>query len=74
MLHTRKGLHRCKNNQPTMNTTISFTPEELELVYEGLRNLQDSSDSYSFYNEETDTEETNEERFFSIYNSVMDKL
>lgn len=68
-------LHRCKDNEPTMETTtITFTTEELELVYEGLRNLQDSSDTHTFYNEETDTEETNEDKFFELYNSIMGKL
>ena len=55
-------------------TTITFTTEELELIYEGMRNLQDTSDTHTFYDEETDTEETNEEKFFTLYNSIMDKL
>ena len=55
-------------------TTITLTTEELELIYEGMRNYQDSSDSHTFYDEETDTEETNEKKFFSLYNSIMEKL
>ena len=55
-------------------TTITFTQEELALIYEVMSNYQDSSDSHTFYDEETDTEETNEDKFFSLYNSIMKKI
>ena len=55
-------------------TTITFTKEELELIYEGMSNYQDASDSHTFYDEKSDEEETNEEKFFNLYNSIMNKL
>ena len=55
-------------------TTITFTKEELELIYGGMSNYQDASDSHIFYDEKNDEEETNEEKFFNLYNSIMNKL
>ena len=45
-----------------------------ELIYEGMRNMRDKSDSYLFWDEETDEEEVDEERFLSLYHSIMSKL
>ena len=57
-----------------MKKTITFTEDELNLIYESMRNYMDSSYSHVFYNKETDTELTDEDRFFALYNSIMEKL
>ena len=57
-----------------MKKTITFTEDELNLLYESMRWYQDSSYSHVFYNKETDTELTDEDRFFALYNSIMEKL
>ena len=54
--------------------TLQLTDEQLTFLYEAMSNYQDASDSHTFYDEESDTEETNEDRFFSLYNSIMDKV
>jgi hypothetical protein len=54
--------------------TLTLTDEQLTFLYEAMSNYQDASDSHTFYDEESDTEETNEDRFFTIYNSIMDKV
>ena len=48
--------------------------DEEELIYEGMREMGDKMDSYLFHNEETDEEEVDEERFLSLYHSIMSKL
>ena len=57
-----------------MKKTITFTEDELNLIYESMRNYMDSSYSHVFYNHETDTELTDEDRFFTLYNNIMEKL
>ena len=56
------------------NTTITLTDEEYNLFYSAMRNYLDASDSHTFYDEETDTEETNEDKFLALHNSIMEKV
>ena len=57
-----------------MDKTITFTKEELDLLYESMSNYKDSSYSHVFYNHETDTELTDEDKFFILWNNIMEKL
>ena len=57
-----------------MENKLTLTEEETQMVYEGMRNMLDASDTEYFYNKETDTEYTDEEKFMNIWNSIMEKL
>ena len=57
-----------------MKKTITFTEDELNLIYDSMRNYMDFSYSHVFYNDETNTELTDEDRFFTLYNDIMEKL
>ena len=56
------------------HNNISFSQEEAELLYSGMNNYRDASDSHPFYDEETDTETIDEDKFFDIFESLMAKL
>ena len=57
-----------------MTNTLHLTDEETNLLYEMVREFQDRSSSYLFFNEETEEEEPDEERFNTLMNSIMEKL